>query len=170
MLSCKACFGLIVRILYRFCKIYTPRKLKFGQRETPTMNQDIFPIEHVVFAMSYLFLRESKMTLGWKHINKLTISARSSRLIRSIMCDLHHFQNSLNSPPPVGGALLRARGLQSIRAEFQQSNVSWKQLKKLGGGFKHFLFSPLPGEDSHFDSYFLDGLKPPTRKTPRGEV
>jgi len=21
----------------------------------------------------------------------------------------------------------------------------------LGGGFKHFLFSPLPGEDSHFD-------------------
>ena len=23
--------------------------------------------------------------------------------------------------------------------------------KKLGGGFKHFLFSPLLGEDSHFD-------------------
>ena len=27
------------------------------------------------------------------------------------------------------------------------------------------LFSPLFGEDSHFDSYFLDGLKPPTRCT-----
>ena len=27
---------------------------------------------------------------------------------------------------------------------------------------KHFLFSPLFGEDSHFDSYFSDGLKPPT--------
>ena len=25
------------------------------------------------------------------------------------------------------------------------------------------LFSPLFGEDSHFDSYFSDGLKPPTR-------
>ena len=32
----------------------------------------------------------------------------------------------------------------------------------LGGGFKHFLFSPLFGEDSHFDSYFSKGLKPPT--------
>ena len=32
----------------------------------------------------------------------------------------------------------------------------------LGGGFKDFLFSPLFGEDSHFDSHFLDGLKPPT--------
>ena len=33
----------------------------------------------------------------------------------------------------------------------------------LGGGFKYCLFSPLFGEDSHFDSYFSDGLKPPTR-------
>ncbi len=32
----------------------------------------------------------------------------------------------------------------------------------LGGGFKYFLFSPLFGEDSHFDSYFSKGLKPPT--------
>ena len=32
----------------------------------------------------------------------------------------------------------------------------------LGGGFKYFLFSPLFGEDSHFDSYFSNGLKPPT--------
>ena len=31
-----------------------------------------------------------------------------------------------------------------------------------GGGFKDFLFSSLPGEDSHFDKYFSDGLKPPT--------
>ena len=32
----------------------------------------------------------------------------------------------------------------------------------LGGGFKYFLFSPLFGEDSHFDEYFSNGLKPPT--------
>ena len=32
----------------------------------------------------------------------------------------------------------------------------------LPGGFKHFLFSPLLGEDFHFDQYFSDGLKPPT--------
>ena len=31
------------------------------------------------------------------------------------------------------------------------------------GGFKDFLCSPLFGEDSHFDSYFSNGLKPPTR-------
>ena len=29
--------------------------------------------------------------------------------------------------------------------------------------FKYFLFSPLFGEDSHFDWYSSDGLKPPTR-------
>ena len=28
----------------------------------------------------------------------------------------------------------------------------------LGGGFTHFLFSPLFGEDSHFDKYFSKGL------------
>ena len=33
----------------------------------------------------------------------------------------------------------------------------------LGGGFNDFLFSPLFGEDSHLDLYFLNGLKPPTR-------
>ena len=32
----------------------------------------------------------------------------------------------------------------------------------LGGGFKYFLFSPLFGEDSHFDKYFSKGLKSPT--------
>ena len=31
----------------------------------------------------------------------------------------------------------------------------------LGGGFKHFLFSPLPGEDSHFDKYFFKGVVEP---------
>ena len=34
----------------------------------------------------------------------------------------------------------------------------------LGGGFKHFLFSPLFGEDSNFDSYFSKGLETPTRQ------
>ena len=34
----------------------------------------------------------------------------------------------------------------------------------LACGFEYFLFSPLFGEDSHFDSYFSDGLvQPPTR-------
>ena len=33
----------------------------------------------------------------------------------------------------------------------------------LGGGFKYFLFSPLPGEMIQLDQYFSNGLKPPTR-------
>ena len=32
----------------------------------------------------------------------------------------------------------------------------------LRGGFKYSLFSPLSGEDSQFDWYFSNGLKPPT--------
>ena len=35
----------------------------------------------------------------------------------------------------------------------------------LGGGFKHFLFQPLPGEIIQFDEYFSHGLKPPTSFT-----
>ena len=31
--------------------------------------------------------------------------------------------------------------------------------QQLGGGFKDSLFSPLFGEDSHFDKYFSNGLK-----------
>ena len=46
---------------------------------------------------------------------------------------------------------------------FQNRNQPYMYLK-LGGGFKYFLFSSLFGEDSHFDQYFSDGLKPPTRK------
>ena len=46
--------------------------------------------------------------------------------------------------------------------------VSKKQKQKptkyeLGGGFKSFLFSPLPGEMIQFDQCFSNGLKPPTR-------
>ena len=36
-------------------------------------------------------------------------------------------------------------------------------ITSLSGGFKHVLLSPPFGEDSHFDEYFSDGLKPPTR-------
>ncbi len=35
----------------------------------------------------------------------------------------------------------------------------FRPMTELGGGFKHFLFSPLLGEDSHFDEYFSKGLK-----------
>ena len=43
----------------------------------------------------------------------------------------------------------------------------WSRLESpgsyLGGGFKGFVFSPLPGEMIHFGWYFSDGLKPPPR-------
>ena len=40
--------------------------------------------------------------------------------------------------------------------------VFFSNMFYIGGGFKYILFSPLFGEDSHFDYYFSDGLKPPT--------
>ena len=42
------------------------------------------------------------------------------------------------------------------RARFQQIT------NHLGGGFQYSIFSPLFGEDSHFDYFFSKGLKPPT--------
>ena len=45
----------------------------------------------------------------------------------------------------------------------QYESTSLKRYTELGGGFKHFLFSPLLGEMIQFDWYFSDGLKPPTR-------
>ena len=36
-------------------------------------------------------------------------------------------------------------------------------IQTLGGGFKDFLFLPLPGEKIQFDEYVSNGLKPPTR-------
>ena len=36
---------------------------------------------------------------------------------------------------------------------------------QLDGGFKYLLFSPLFGQDFHFDQYFSNGLKPPTRQS-----
>ena len=35
-------------------------------------------------------------------------------------------------------------------------------LHYLGGGFKYFVFLPLPQEMIKFDYYFSNGLKPPT--------
>ena len=39
-----------------------------------------------------------------------------------------------------------------------------RKLKARWWQLKYFLFSSLFGEDFQFDSYFSDGLKPPTRK------
>ena len=42
-------------------------------------------------------------------------------------------------------------------------NQVWSCRKtSLGGGFKNCYVCPLSGEDSQFDSYFSNGLKPPT--------
>ena len=44
-------------------------------------------------------------------------------------------------------------------------NARWRHKNQMASWWqlKHFLFSPLFGEDFHFDSYFSNGLKPPTR-------
>ena len=42
--------------------------------------------------------------------------------------------------------------------------LSLPQKTQLAGGFNYFLFPPLPGEMIHFDWYFSNGLKRPTRQ------
>ena len=65
--------------------------------------------------------------------------------------------------------------MQRFSPKYQWNRTCFKQFKhirekkqgsiqKLGGGFKDFLVSSLFGEDSQFDYYFSNGLKPPTRK------
>ena len=50
---------------------------------------------------------------------------------------------------------------------FHRFLVLWILVPNLGGGFKHFLFSPLPGE-IQFDKYFSNGVKLPTSKSFQG--
>ena len=45
-----------------------------------------------------------------------------------------------------------------------KNHPSLEKENDLGGGFKHFLFSPLPEKMIQFDEYFSNGLKPPTWK------
>ena len=51
-----------------------------------------------------------------------------------------------------------------VPIDFSWCNNVLKDVRniQLGDGFKHFICSPLFGEDSHFDLYFSGGLKPPT--------
>ncbi len=48
-----------------------------------------------------------------------------------------------------------------LKCSEKNRRYTWKIMT--GWWFQTFFFSPLFGEDSHFDSYFSDGLKPPTR-------
>ena len=47
------------------------------------------------------------------------------------------------------GLTKKSNGLKFETIELKSSRI-WGS-HQLGGGFKHFLFSPLLGEDSHFD-------------------
>ena len=49
----------------------------------------------------------------------------------------------------VGFMLISSLKTNKFQAFFSLCQL--RQIGKLGGGFKHFLFSPLFGEDSHFD-------------------
>ena len=57
-------------------------------------------------------------------------------------------------------------GLNATEARMRRQDVcDLLRRQKLVGGFKYFLFSSLFGDMIQIDSYFWDGLKPPTRKT-----
>ena len=66
---------------------------------------------------------------------------------------------SVEKNEKVGRTSCRFTG--DLQIFFEASTIN--EDTNLGGGFKHFLFSPLFGEIIQFDKYFSSGLKPPTR-------
>ena len=95
------------------------------------------------------------------------------------VCSLRWFVCLINAAPFELNSGRNNSKMSSSQMKFRntQHHLWWISLtpwhtcthtqKKLGGGFKHFLFSPLFGEDSHFDYFWLIffkwGLKPLTR-------
>ena len=67
------------------------------------------------------------------------------------------WQNQTNISLPTANIPLMVQKSTKNTRDVEQNPVLL-----VGGGFKHFYFHPLFGEDSHFDSYFSTGLKPPT--------
>ena len=60
-----------------------------------------------------------------------------------------------------GSSFFEHQGGKFFPVSFQGYSKSGKhEIIYIGGGFKYFLFSPLFGEDSDFDWYFWNGLKP----------
>ena len=74
-------------------------------------------------------------------------------------------RNPLKFPPPKWNFCSFPPQKKGKLAGESENHLPCKKWTKtnLGGGFIFFLFSPLFGEDFQFDSYFSNGLKPPTR-------
>ena len=71
-----------------------------------------------------------------------------------------YFSDGLVQPPSRGGSY-NFTWRRFNHHQDQQEFFFFKEI--LGGGFKQFfIFTPIPGEMMQFDSYFSDGLKPPT--------
>ena len=58
----------------------------------------------------------------------------------------------------------RARSVEARASTYEgiPGSGDLGRYKQLGGGFKYFLFSPLPREMIQFDYYFSNGFKPLT--------
>ena len=79
------------------------------------------------------------------------------------------FQSSKKFGSIFFSRLIFGRGLEATQLLLWNSHmtliVKIQAIDRLGGGFKYLFFSPLIGEDSHFDEYFWKGLvQPPTSR------
>ena len=106
--------------------------------EVPVVNQDDAPSSQECFFFSQGFCFKAICFCLGKPLQQILIPFHST----------HWF--SIGTPN-IG----RSKSLQDTRIIWIRIYPRWWQLK-------YFLFSPLPGEDFQFDSYFSDGLKPPT--------
>ena len=82
---------------------------------------------------------------------------------RQLFCWVLFHQDSVVEVPPPTPTVNPGRS-PKIQTNLKGRCFFWGMYRwyLLVGGFKHFLFSSLFGEDSHFDKYFSNGLQPPT--------
>ena len=114
-----------------------------------------------VFPMCFLFFfsnirPKASRVLGVDIIPRILLSSFANvTFLRSYMSP-HKVVFICSKIQPIFQMLLFGPPNKQHQVRVKRYNYS-----SLGGGFKYFLFSPLFGEDSQFDEYFSNGLKPP---------
>ena len=74
---------------------------------------------------------------------------------------MYAFESGISEPPVLLGVGVFKSDFPSCTGK-DLSSKSGSFKYHLGGGFKYFYVHPYFVEDCNFDSYFSDGLKPPT--------
>ena len=142
------------------------------------IQNDFLPLIYLLYCIVMAYILQStsqihytirpqynKQQKRWQnaHVNKISQTWKQNMFWKNV--DLLEVFLGGRIPPLSMANDGRFPGLEP----FMKSVCHWTciplKITQLGGGFKYFLLSPLPGEMIQFDYYFSNGLKPPTRQT-----